>query len=137
MRSALHGILASPSFLYLECGDSSPLSLRDNIKEPKDSNAAENPQTENRSKEKAPTSRSTPKVVPLTDHELASRLSYFLWSSMPDDELFTLADNGNLQDLDTLETQVRRMLTDQRSIELSENFYVQWLRLAGAVVGAT
>lgn len=129
MRSALHGILASPSFLYLECGDSSRLSLRDNIKEPKDSNAAENPQTVNRLKEKAPTSRSTPKVVPLTDHGLASRLSYFLWSSMPGDELFTLADNGKLQDLDTLETQVRRMQSDQRSIELSENFYVQWLRL--------
>jgi hypothetical protein len=69
------------------------------------------------------------KVVPLNDYELASRLSYFLWSSMPDADLFELAAQGKLQDDEVLEAQVRRMLSDTHSIELSENFLVQWLRL--------
>lgn len=68
-------------------------------------------------------------VVPLTDHEIAARLSYFLWSSTPDDELLRLADAGRLQDDRVLEQQTRRMLKDARVRELSENFYVQWLRL--------
>lgn len=96
MRSAIQGVLASPSFLYLrETGQI-------------DSEA---------------------RVLPLTSHELASRLSYFLWSSMPDDELFALADKDALRDATVLEQQVRRMLADRRAIELAENFYVQWLRL--------
>jgi hypothetical protein len=65
----------------------------------------------------------------LTDHELASRLSYFLWSSMPDDELFQLADNGKLSNRDTLGQQVQRMLNDDRCRELGESFFVEWLRL--------
>lgn len=69
------------------------------------------------------------KAGPLSNYELASRLSYFLWSSMPDDELFEVAAQGRLQDDEVLEAQVRRMLSDPRSIELSENFFVQWLRL--------
>ena len=68
-------------------------------------------------------------AVPLSDYEVASRLSYFLWSSMPDDKLFELAAEERLQDDEVLEAQVRRMLQDRRSIELSENFFVQWLRL--------
>ena len=68
-------------------------------------------------------------IAPLSDTALASRLSYFLWSSMPDDELLTLAEEGRLQDDEILEAQVRRMLADRRSVELSENFFVQWLRL--------
>lgn len=77
-----------------------------------------------------PISDSPNAVVPISDYELASRLSYFLWSSMPNDELLDLAAAGKLQDEAILETQVRRMLKDARSIELSENFYVQWMRLA-------
>lgn len=68
-------------------------------------------------------------VRPLNDYELASRLSYFLWSSTPDEELLTEARAGRLQDPKTLETQVGRMLRDPRSRELSESFAVQWLRL--------
>jgi len=68
-------------------------------------------------------------IVPLTDYELANRLSYFLWSSMPDDELLKLAAEGRLQDVQVLEAQVRRMLQDRRVRELSENFFVEWLRL--------
>ncbi|MEM9369278.1 MAG: DUF1592 domain-containing protein, partial [Planctomycetota bacterium] len=68
-------------------------------------------------------------VASISDHEFASRLSYFLWSSMPDDGLFELAAQGRLQDDVVIEEQVRRMLGDTRSVELSENFFVQWLRL--------
>ena len=63
------------------------------------------------------------------DFELASRLSYFLWSSMPDDELLKLAEQGQLANDDTLSRQVRRMLTDPRSKALAQNFGKQWLNL--------
>lgn len=63
----------------------------------------------------------------LTDFELASRLSYFLWSSMPDDTLFDLAKQGKLHDDATLDAQVRRMLKDPRSKAIAENFGGQWL----------
>lgn len=69
------------------------------------------------------------KVVPVTDYELASRLSYFLWSSMPDEELFQLAAQAKLRDPDILESQVRRMLKDAKSEALVENFGSQWLNL--------
>ncbi|HUE71283.1 MAG TPA: DUF1592 domain-containing protein [Pirellulaceae bacterium] len=68
-------------------------------------------------------------VRPLDDYELASRLSYFLWSSMPDDELLRLASKGKLQEDEVLTAQTQRMLRDPRSRELSESFAVQWLRL--------
>ena len=68
--------------------------------------------------------------VPIGAYELASRLSYFLWSSMPDDELFRLAADGSLQKPDVLEAQVRRMLRDAKSRALVANFAVQWLNLA-------
>jgi hypothetical protein len=69
------------------------------------------------------------KKRPLNDHELAVRLSYFLWSSMPDDELFRLADSGKLHQRDELEQQVRRMLKDPKSQALVQNFGAQWLNL--------
>jgi hypothetical protein len=65
----------------------------------------------------------------LNDYELATRLSYFLWSSMPDDELFALARLGKLRSGDNLERQVRRMLADPKSQALVENFAGQWLQL--------
>lgn len=75
------------------------------------------------------------KVRPLSDHELASRLSYFLWSTMPDDELFTLASAGKLREPGTVATQVQRMLADPKSEQLVRNFAGQWLsvREYGAV----
>jgi hypothetical protein len=65
----------------------------------------------------------------LSDYELASRLSYFLWSSMPDDELLRAADRGALHQPGVLEAQVRRMLTDPKSSALADNFAAQWLNL--------
>jgi len=70
-----------------------------------------------------------PGVHDLSDYELASRLSYFLWSSMPDDELFALAAAGKLRQPATLEHQVRRMLADPKSESLVQNFVTQWLNL--------
>jgi hypothetical protein len=67
----------------------------------------------------------TPHV--LSDHELASRLSYFLWSSMPDEELLQLADDGELSDDAVLRAQVQRMLADEKAEALLENFAGQWL----------
>lgn len=73
----------------------------------------------------------TAPVVPLTDYELAARLSYFLWSSLPDRELAQLAEQGRLQDSQVLEQQIRRMLTDRRITDgLLDGFLGQWLQLA-------
>ena len=65
----------------------------------------------------------------LNDRELASRLSFFLWSSIPDDELLEVAEADQLSDLAVLEQQVRRMLVDVRSEALGRNFAGQWLHL--------
>jgi len=68
-------------------------------------------------------------VYPLSDLALASRLSFFLWGSPPDEELRRLAEEGRLADDDELERQVRRMLADPRSEALATRFASQWLRL--------
>jgi hypothetical protein len=65
----------------------------------------------------------------LRDHELATRLSYLMWSTMPDDELTDLADAGMLHEPEQLSTQVRRMLEDPRAEALVANFAGQWLYL--------
>lgn len=65
----------------------------------------------------------------LTTFELAARLSYFLWSSMPDDELFSLAKNGRLSDAAVLSSQVDRMLADNKSEGLVKDFANQWLKV--------
>jgi hypothetical protein len=69
------------------------------------------------------------RVHRITDLELASRLSFFLWSSIPDDELLTMAVAGKLKDPAVLEQQVRRMLADARAGTLASNFAAQWLFL--------
>lgn len=66
---------------------------------------------------------------PVNDLELASRLSFFLWSSIPDDELIDIAEQGTLRNPDVLSAQVRRMLADDRAAALIENFTGQWLQL--------
>ncbi|HJR70939.1 MAG TPA: DUF1592 domain-containing protein, partial [Gammaproteobacteria bacterium] len=65
----------------------------------------------------------------VTDLELASRLSFFLWSSIPDDKLLDAATAGRLHEPATLEREVRRMLADPRAAALIENFAGQWLKL--------
>ena len=65
----------------------------------------------------------------LDDFEVATRLSYFLWSSLPDEELFSLARAGKLKQQETLLAQTKRMLADPKSRALVENFAGQWLQL--------
>ena len=65
----------------------------------------------------------------VSDLELASRLSFFLWSSIPDDQLLNLAERGELRNPEVLEEQVRRMLVDPRSQAIVDNFVGQWLLL--------
>jgi hypothetical protein len=68
-------------------------------------------------------------VNPVTDLELASRMSFFLWSSVPDEELLSIAERGKLRDPGMLEQQVKRMMADSRSDALISNFFGQWLML--------
>ncbi len=68
-------------------------------------------------------------VYRINDFELASRLSFFLWSSIPDDELLDMAERGKLEEADVLQQQVHRMLANSRSKALVDNFAGQWLYL--------
>ncbi|MBC7809050.1 MAG: DUF1592 domain-containing protein, partial [Akkermansiaceae bacterium] len=114
---ALQGILVSPHFLFrierdlptAPAGGAKTVQISMNYRT-------------------APTPANAGKVHPITQHELASRLSYFLWSTMPDDELRRCADRQTLRDPAVLNAQVRRMLKDPRSHALAENFGGQWLQ---------
>lgn len=77
--------------------------------------------------ERDPDATDPGKTHQISEIELASRLSYFLWSSMPDDELLSLAAQNKLREKGVLDAQVRRMLADPRSSALAENFAGQWL----------
>ena len=79
--------------------------------------------------EKDPETLSVGSVYRLNDLELASRLSFFLWSSIPDDELLDMAARGKLSAPGALEQQVRRMLRDPKAHAIVENFGGQWLQL--------
>ena len=79
--------------------------------------------------ERAPATIRAGAAYRISDLELASRLSFFLWSTIPDDELLDLAARGQLQQPAVLEQQVRRMLADTRARELVSNFTGQWLYL--------
>jgi hypothetical protein len=69
------------------------------------------------------------KIVPLDDYQIASRLSYLLWATMPDAELSKLADEGKLHEPAVLKAQTKRLLADQRSRALFDGFGAQWLGL--------
>ncbi|MFO0953175.1 MAG: DUF1592 domain-containing protein [Isosphaeraceae bacterium] len=105
MQLALQAILVSPQFLFRVELDRGPRRDR-----------------------RGRTLGPAPIGFPINDFELASRLSYFLWSSMPDDELFQLARRQAPRG-ETLEKQVRRMLRDPKASALVENFAGQWLQI--------
>ncbi|MBW3625493.1 MAG: DUF1592 domain-containing protein, partial [Armatimonadetes bacterium] len=73
--------------------------------------------------------RLTAEAYPIDEYELASRLSYFLWASMPDEELFKIAGQKKLRDPKVLEAQVRRMIQSPKSRALADGFASQWLRI--------
>lgn len=79
--------------------------------------------------EPPPTSAKPGSIYRLNGTELASRLSFFLWSSIPDEELLTAAEQGKLNDPKGLEQQVRRMLADPRAKTLTTNFAFEWLKI--------
>ena len=79
--------------------------------------------------EKIPSGTAPGSVYRVTDMDLASRLSFFLWGSVPDAELVEVARAGDLSDAEVLEQQVARMLADPRSEALATRFAAQWLRL--------
>ena len=79
--------------------------------------------------ERVPRDVQTGDTYRVSDIELASRLSYFLWSTAPDEELIRVASQGRLRDEEVLEQQVKRMLADRRAEALATDFAAQWLRL--------
>jgi mono/diheme cytochrome c family protein len=101
LRLMLKAILVSPQFLFITPGPS----------------------------DQAEEANATGNIVPLDDYQLASRLSYLLWATMPDAELSALADSGALHDPAVLAGQVRRMIADPRSRALFDGFGAQWLGL--------
>jgi mono/diheme cytochrome c family protein len=80
--------------------------------------------------ERPPTAIKAGGSFQLNDLQLASRLSFFLWSSVPDDELLKIAQEGRLHEPDVLQAQVKRLLADPRSQSLASNFAFQWLNIA-------
>jgi len=78
-----------------------------------------------------PQGESAARIHPVSAFDLASRLSFFLWSTIPDDDLLNEASKGKLRDPKVLDSTVRRMLADPRSVALSENFAAEWLGLRG------
>ena len=99
IQMGLEGLLVSPDFLFRVAPPVSPEKIASN------------------------------KNYPIDDIDLASRLSFFLWSSIPDDELLALAENGELSKPSVLDSQVKRMLKDERAVTLTDNFSEQWLLL--------
>ena len=79
--------------------------------------------------ERSPADAKPGSIYHLSSMELASRLSFFLWSTIPDDELLTVAEQGKLTDPKVLEQQVRRMLADPRANTLVTNFAFEWLKV--------
>lgn len=103
IRKALKPVLVSPSFLFrLEEAPTSP---------------------------DAASAKTAAKLAPVSDHELAVRLSYFLWSTMPDDKLSAAADAGTLRDPAVLDAEIKRMLVDPKAAQFTEHFGMQWLHL--------
>jgi len=108
IRTALVGILASPHFLFRTDEVASDSDGDDSSTESASAAAA---------------------IYRLNDVELATKLAFFLWSSLPDEELLLAAEAGQLSDPDVLERQVRRMLADARAETLAADFAYQWLHL--------
>ena len=119
IRLALQAILASPNFLFRIEANPRP---RAELQVPRTPNVLARMQS-------APARAAVPTEYPVSDIELASRLSYFLWASMPDAELMRVAKAGTLRQPAVLESQVRRMMADPKGYNLVENWAAQWLQL--------
>jgi mono/diheme cytochrome c family protein len=115
IQAVLTRILVAPQFLYrMESG----VGSRESERQLEALNAAFNPQS---------AIRNPQFTTPLSNWEMANRLSYFLWASMPDDELRRAANAGELTETDGIKRQVKRMLADAKSRRLATEFFGQWL----------
>jgi cytochrome c5 len=112
IRRALTALLASPNFLYRVERSRTAAQVAQALKPATLTAVADTPATG---------------VAALSDGELASRLSFFLWSAPPDDELLSVANQGTLHQPAVLKAQVMRMLQDPRATTLASNFAFQWL----------
>src|SRR5688572_30233079 len=129
---ALQRILVSPSFLFRAEFD--PPSPQASARQAPPSSQASADQVPSRILSVAAASRqaaanTTSSIYRISDLSLASRLSFFLWSSIPDDELLDLAEKNKLREPAVLTQQVKRMLADPRSAAFTTNFAGQWLSL--------
>jgi Protein of unknown function (DUF1592)/Protein of unknown function (DUF1588)/Protein of unknown function (DUF1587)/Protein of unknown function (DUF1595)/Protein of unknown function (DUF1585)/Ca-dependent carbohydrate-binding module xylan-binding/Planctomycete cytochrome C len=129
IQLALEAVLVSPHFLFrveldgnAAGGDGVAGGVADGKAEPPNSTGR--------------ASQTGGAVRPLNDYQLASRLSYFLWSSMPDDELFALAAAGTLGKDGNIEAQTKRLLADPKSRALVDNFASQWLQIRNLSLAA-
>jgi hypothetical protein len=108
VQLALRRLLASPNFVF---------------------RAEDEPNQIPNTKSQNPNPKVLPGTFRINDHQLANRLSFFLWSSMPDETLFRLAEQGRLRRPEVLEAQVRRMIADPRADAMMQNFAGQWLHV--------
>jgi Protein of unknown function (DUF1592)/Protein of unknown function (DUF1588)/Protein of unknown function (DUF1587)/Protein of unknown function (DUF1585)/Protein of unknown function (DUF1595) len=129
IRLALQAILASPNFLFRV--EANPRAERNMGSDPRVRNGGQTPLNPVFARMQAPKTAAAARAeeYPVSDIELASRLSYFLWASMPDAELMRVAKAGTLRQPAVLEAQVRRMVADPKGFNLVENWAAQWLQL--------
>lgn len=132
VQTALLAVLSSKSFLYLVEGQQSAAPMpagpqMQSIGSPPTSKAAGGPAHGTAGKASHPASAAAASL--LTDWEIASRLSYFLWSTMPDERLLALARDGRLHQPAVLRAEVQRMMADRRIDAFADSFPRQWLQL--------
>jgi mono/diheme cytochrome c family protein len=126
IEMGLAAVLTSPEFLFRIERDPAPSKTSSSSA---GTSASTSSYTRTSSSAPVVSGASRAPVYRISDLELASRLSFFLWSSIPDDELLDVAARGDLDKPAVLERQVRRMLADPRSENLVTNFASQWLHL--------
>jgi hypothetical protein len=126
LRLMLKGILVSPQFLFITPGPVTPGRIAPASIAP--ATTAPGPTTRGTG-DKMGDAKPAGTIVALDDYQLASRLSYLLWATMPDAELSGLADSGKLHEPGVLAAQTRRLLGDPRSRALFDGFGAQWLGL--------
>ena len=131
IRLALQAILSSPNFLFrIEANPRVKPIAGSTEQDPASILASRSAGPVLRTRQTSPAPRAAAETeYPVSDIELASRLSYFLWASMPDAELMRVAKTGTLRQPAVLEAQVRRMMADPKGYNLVENWAAQWLQL--------
>jgi len=129
IRLALQAILASPNFLFRIEANPAPRTGSAGSREQDPAYVRRAGPVLRTRQARSAAATPIPTEHSVSDIELASRLSYFLWASMPDDELMRVARAGTLRQPAVLEAQVRRMIADPKGYNLVDNWAAQWLQL--------